>query len=148
MSTQFDSNAPGEIPDKVLPPSVPLLKITLLILSTITLYIDSFIACLESMSTTPATISTSGKALNVRISYGGSDDDSQMTELYKNLTTDHNIRSLSLKVAEHGCMVTTNRFAFSFESSHDMSRRLREISEKDYSSRSSMPRLVRSYSRV
>lgn len=116
MSTKVASDAAGEMPDKVLPRSGRLFRVTLLILSTITLYIVSVTACREYMSniTTATPTSTSGKALNVHISYGGGDDDSQMTELYKNLTTDHNIRSLSLKVAEHGCMVTANPFAFSF----------------------------------
>ena len=58
-----------------------------------------------------------GQTLNVHISYGGEEGNTEMSELYETLITDHDINSLSLKVANHGCVISGNPFAFSFQPS-------------------------------
>ena len=69
---------------------------------------------LDSTATTSACSSMLGQILNIHISYGGEDGYTEMSELYKTLIANQFIQSLSLNVANHGCVVSGNPFAFSF----------------------------------
>ena len=67
------------------------------------------------MAATSASSSTLGQILNIHISHSGEEGNSKMSELYNTLIKDHDIQSLSLKVANHGCITSGNPFAFSFQ---------------------------------
>ena len=84
-------------------------------LGFIILVLHRGVLSLDSMAATSASSGTLDQTLNVHISYGGEEGSSEMSELYKTLITNHDIQSLSLKVAHHGCVLSSNPFAFSFQ---------------------------------
>ncbi|KAL8707433.1 MAG: hypothetical protein Q9225_007755 [Loekoesia sp. 1 TL-2023] len=77
------------------------LCIILTLLSTVTLSCESF--------------PPPPKALNVHIHNTANYDPAPLSNLYNTLTTDHTIRSISLKFSEGGCVVGFNPFAFPFQ---------------------------------